>query len=71
MRCTCGMPVEVEARYVMDAYTDEGVVPLEHVKGLCAIGHRFNCQASYLAEEPVLLPSRPGSPHEVMHGDTG
>lgn len=66
MRCTCGMPIEVESRYVMDACTTEGVVPLEHVTGLCAVGHRFSCPAFYLAdeiEEPTTSPSRTGRSH--------
>jgi hypothetical protein len=45
------MPVEVEERFIMDAYTTDGIVPLEHVKGLCAVGHRFNCPTFYLANE--------------------
>ena len=51
MRCACGMPVEVESRYVLNAYTSTGIVPLEHVNGLCAVGHRFNCETAYLADE--------------------
>lgn len=51
VRCTCGMPVEVEERFIMDAYTSDGVVPLEHIKGLCAVGHRFACPTFYLADE--------------------
>lgn len=51
MRCTCGMPVEITSRYVVDAHTTEGVIPLEHVKGLCAVGHRFSCPTFYLADE--------------------
>lgn len=53
MRCPCGMPVEVSERFVLTATTAglrERMVPIEHVKGVCAVGHRFCCAVEFLAD---------------------
>ena len=49
--CPCGMPVEVHDRYVLESTTG----PIEHVSGICAVGHRFSCSIDYMESEEFRL----------------